>query len=208
MALCALFSNAFLFGSGRLSVGYASDYVRRGAMLSEEALQSRASYLSEAGPLLLGGSIGVNQPTGDGEDSYLISGGAAAEIANLLTVYVGLEHFETLDQASALDVVVDVNVDSVLNPSLYVARNTDDDLYTFEVSLGHTIPLKAINLELGALYGFTDVTETVDEDYWVLSAATSVALSDSADVRFTYDYVDSDLSAENNVFGAALGVSF
>lgn len=207
-ALCAFFSNAFLFGSGNLSVGYTSDYVRRGALVSEEALQARANYLSSAGPLVFGGSIGSNQPTGEGEDSYLISGGAEAEIAGLFSLYVGLEHFETLDQESVLDVVADIGLDSVLNPSLYIARNTDDELYTVEASVFHVVSLQAVDVELGALYGYTDVTETVDEDYWVLSAATSVAVSESADIRLTYDYVESDLSAEDNIFGAALSVSF
>jgi hypothetical protein len=207
-AFLALISNVCLLGAGTVSLGYSSDYVRRGGLVSAEALQASAGYSASVSGLELSGSVFSNQPTGQEEDTYLIKGGAGVQLGELLNLYVGLEHFETVDGDADLDVAVEAGFSSALNPNLYIAKDTDDDLYTFEGSVSHDVTLQDLTVSLGALYGYTDLTETTDETYYVLSAGTSVSISESADIELTYDYVDSDLSAEDNVFGIALNVNF
>lgn len=207
-AFLALISNVSLLGAGALSLGYSSDYVRRGGLVSAEALQASVGYSADVSGLRLSGSVFSNQPTGAEEDTYLIKGGAGLQVGELLNLYVGLEHFETLNGDAGLDVAVEAGLSSALNPSLYAAKDTDDDLYTFEGSVSHDVTLQDLTVSLGALYGYTDLTETTDETYYVLSAGTSVSISESADIELTYDYVDSDLSAEDNIFGIALNVNF
>ena len=205
-ALLCLISNVAIAGSA--SIGYTSDYFRRGALLSEEALQTSVSVEKEVAGFALSAGASTNQAVSVGEDSYIIEGGASAQLGELLGLYVGLQHFEQRSDDATLEVNVAVSLDTVLSPTLSVFRDTDDELYTYELGVSHSIDAKVAELELSALYGNTDLTESTDEDYYTLGAKASKSLSENTTLEVGYDYVDSDLINDESIVSASLVFSF
>jgi len=207
-ALLCLISNVATAGS--VSVGYASDYFRRGAILSSEAVQSSASLSADIAGLSTSVGASTNQSTSGGSDAYLVEFGASKQLADLLSLYVGLEHFEEVAGDSNLDARVSLGLDVVLSPSLTVYRNTSDDLYTFELSAKHKLETDIANLCVHALYGNTDASASVNEDYFGIGAIASKSISENSELGLSYDYVDSDLIADGDesIIGVTLSVSF
>lgn len=205
-ALLCLISNVAIAGSA--SIGYTSDYFRRGALLSEEALQTSVSLEKEVAGFALSAGASTNQAVSVGEDSYIIEGGASAQVGELLGLYVGLQHFEQRSEDATLEVNVVASLNSVLSPSLSIFRDTDDELYTYELGVSHSFETELANLELSALYGNTDLTESTDEDYYILGAKASKGLSENASLELGYNYVDSDLISNESIVSASVVFSF
>ena len=130
-ALAAFLINAAFAGTGSLSTGYGSDMFRRGALISEDSLQTSASYTSSKGGFDLSAGAVTAHSTGADSDVYILSGGIGKSLGSLLSVYGGIEHFEQLDGASNLDVVLSADFDTLLSPTLSAARNVDENQYTF-----------------------------------------------------------------------------
>jgi hypothetical protein len=207
-ALLCLISNV-AFAGGSVNVGFASDFFRRGALVSEESLQSSVSYNKDVAGLNVSLDAFTDQALSSGNDSYIIEGGASRQIGELLGVYVGLQHFEQRASDSTLEVNIQVDLNVALSPSLSVFRDTSDDLYTFEVSAKHGIETQIADLCIHALYGNTDVSTSSNEDYYGIGAIASKSISDNSDLALSYDYVDSDLIADGeSVFGVSFSVNF
>lgn len=205
-ALLCLISNVAIAGSA--SIGYTSDYFRRGALLSEEAVQTSVGLEKEVAGFAISAGASTNQAISVGEDSYIIEGGASAQLGELLNLYIGLQHFEQRSDDATLEVNVVASLDTVLSPSLSVFRDTDDELYTFELEVAHSLDVQFAELDLSALYGNTDVTESVNEDYYSLGASVSKDLSANSAISLGYDYVDSDLIGEESIVSASVSFTF
>ena len=209
MAFICLFTNAASANTGSLSAGYASDYFREGAMIAGESVTAGVDYSISAGDSLeLSLGAATNQSVSSGSDAYLISLGASKQWSDLIGTYIGVEHFELVSGDAALDVELKVDVSVPLNPSLSVARNTDETLYTVEVGVSHSLELEIVNLDLSASYGNADVSTVSDIDYWTLGASASKSVSENSDLALDYDYVDSDLVDGESIVGVSLTVSF
>ena len=207
MALLCLISNVATAGS--VSVGYASDYFRRGAILSSEAVQSSLSLDADVSGFNASVGASTNQSTSSGSDAYVIEFGASKQLADLLDVYVGLEHFEEVAGDAYLDARLSVSFDTILSPSVTLYRNTSDDLYTFELSGKHKLETEIANLCVHALYGNTDASASVNEDYYGVGVIASKSVSDSAELGLSYDYFDSDLMSDGeSVVGLSLSINF
>ena len=205
-ALLCLISNVAIAGSA--SIGYTSDYFRRGALLSGEAVQTSVGLEKELAGFALSVGASTNQAVSVGEDSYIIEGGASAQLGELLGLYVGLQHFEQRSDDATLEVNLQAQLETVLNPTVSVFRDTDDELYTYELGISHSFDAKFAELELSALYGNTDLTESTDEDYYVLGAKASKSLSKNTSLELGYDYVDSDLIGDESIVSASVVFSF
>lgn len=204
--LCLIFNVAT---AGSVSVGYTSDYFRRGAVLSSESVQSSLSLDSDVAGLSASVGVSTNLPTAGGSDSYLMEAGASKQLSELLNVYIGLEHFEELAGDSNLDARVSLELSSFLSPTLTVYRNTSDDLYTFELSAKHGVDNDIADLCFHALYGNTDITSSINEDYYGLGVIASKSVSENSTLGLSYDYFDSDLiSNGESVLGLSLSVNF
>lgn len=207
-ALLCLISNVVVAGTGSAGLGYSSDYFRRGALLSEEAIQSNIGYSQSLAGLDWSVGASTNQPVSVGEDSYIIEGGASAQVGELLGLYVGLQHFEQRSGDATLEVNAVVSLDTLLSPSVSVFRDTDDELYTYELGVSHSINVDFAELGFSALYGITDVTENNEEDYYSLGVVASKSLSANTDLQLGYDYVDSDLIDDESILSASISFSF
>lgn len=207
-AILCLFSNAATAGTGSVSAGYASDYFYRGALVAEESVQAGVNYGADLSGFKASLEASTNQSVEGGADAYIISTGVSKQLGELVDLYVGLQHFELVDGNSNLDVELGFGISTILNPSVSIFRDTDDDLYTFELGVNHQFDLDVAELCVHALYGNTDVTEATDADYWIAGAKASKSISENADLALSYDYVDSDLIDNESIFGVSLTVSF
>jgi hypothetical protein len=206
-ALLGFITNVATANHGSVELGYGSDFLRRGAQVSEQSLQASAALSTDLEVFSLQASAFTNKPTDAGADSYNLKVGASKQLGEIFNSYLGLEHFENVPGNSNLDIVFAFSIESALNPSVYIARDVDESLYTFEVGVGHSFDLEVVDLSLSALYGNTD-TNPGDRDYFIIGAELAREISDNANLFVSADYVDSDDFSEDFVTTVGLSVNF
>ena len=167
--LCAFNINAATAGEkvkGKLDVSYTSDYYFRGASLGQDSIQVNAGANVTINKLDVFADVFTNQTTATGSaNTDIVTIGAGGSLTSLLNVYGGLVNVDIDGTGSELDAFVTFNLESVLDPSLTVYRNTDDDLYTFEGSVSHTLVTDPLDIKLTAAAGTTDVTSSDTRTY-------------------------------------------
>lgn len=190
-------------------LGYASDYFYRGVQKAEESIQAS---------LMLGHSIGSfdgslhicsNQAVDTGNDSYHMGAGVGTSFADdLLSVYGGINHFEDVPGSSLAEAEVRVSVNTLLSPSVSVFRDLDESLYTYELSICHTLETEIADLVLCGSYGNTETSSSNDTDYYGAGVAVSKDLSDTASLGGSVNYVDADGIEDEFIFGVGLTFNF
>ena len=126
----------------------------------------------------------------------------------LLSAYVGINHFEDVPGSALSEVEARFSLGLPLSPSVAVFRDLDDSLYTFEVGVSYGVETELADLSLGASFGNTELTATSDVDYYILGADASKSLSDSASLGLSIDYVDADNTDDEVVLGTSLTFKF
>ena len=207
-ALAAFFINAAFAGTGSLSTGYGSDVFRRGSLISEDSLQTRASYTSSKGGFDLSAGAATAHSTGADSDVYILSSGIGKSLGSLLSVYGGIEHFEQLDGASNLDVVLSADFDTLLSPALFVARNVDENQYTFEAGVSHDVSINSIDLSVRGTIGNTDLNNGDNVDYYSVGISASKNLAKNLALSLSADQVNSDTIESDCILAASLTASF
>lgn len=208
-ALVATFLiNAAFAGSGSLSVGYGSDLFRRGALIAEDSFQTETSYSNKISGIdfTLGAQTAhSNESSGD---VYVLSGGATRTLNDLLSLYAGLEHIESLDGASELDALASVSLNTVLSPTILISRNVDADLYTFELGVSQDLDLKLANVSFNGSVGNTDTRLQDNIDYYSAGISVSKELHKGLDLSVSGDFVDSETINNDFIIGAMISTSF
>lgn len=192
------------------NLGYVSDYFYRGALKSEEAVQSSLGFGADVGEFGVSASAFTSQSVDAGSDSYQFALGASKSFVNeLISVYAGLNHFEDVDGEALFEGVISLSGNVLLSPTVNLYRSIDgDDLFTWELGVNHKFDLTFAELCVHALYGETDLTSTLDSDYSVLGAQLSKGISDSADLLVGADFIDSDLGDDEWVFSTGVSINF
>lgn len=201
-----LITNAALAGSA--SIGYVSDFFYRGEQKALESVQSKIDY----GTSILGLESALhactNQSVDDGVDSYGLSASVGASvIEGLLSVYGGFSHYEDVPGEALSEVFVRATSDVFLSPSVTISRNVDDELFTYEAALSHSLDLKLASLTLDGSTGSTEITESNTRTYYSVGAELTKAIG-SAEAGLSVDLVDADDIDREFVFGASLGFNF
>lgn len=205
-ALTALSINAASAGS--LSTGYGSDVFRRGSLIAEDSLQTSASYATKKGGFDVSVGAQTAHSTGSDGDVYILSGGIGKSLGSLLSVYGGIEHFEQLDGASNLDVVLSADFNTLLSPTLSAARNVDESQYTFEAGVSHDISINSIDLSVRGTLGNTDLSSGDNVDYYSVGISASKNLAKNLVLSLSADQVNSDAIESDCIVAAALTASF
>ena len=203
-----LITNA-AFAGNSAKIGYASDFFYRGEQKALESIQSSVDL--EASLLGLDGKLHActNQSVDQGVDSYGLAAGISHTFVDgILNVYGGFNHFEDVAGDALSEIALKAGLNTIASPALSVYRNVDDELYTFEGSVSHSIALSIVDLGLSASIGNTDITESTDRDYYSLGADLSREVGEGAVLSASVDLVDADDIEREFVFGTALTFNF
>jgi hypothetical protein len=209
--LSVLFINAASAESpvnGNAGTKFTSDYHRRGAQLSTEAIQAQVGFNVGVGGLDLFGDFHTNQATeGSVDTNELTVGLGTGLFDDKLNAYIGLYNTDSSTASNDLEAYASLGLNSVLSPSISLYRDTDDDLYTFEGTLSHTFDLGIADLKLGGLLGNTDSSSSTDYTYTGAKATLSKIINDInlyTDIGIT----DTDSRDNETVWGVGLSVKF
>jgi hypothetical protein len=201
-------TNAAIYGNSA-KIGYASDYFYRGSQKAEQSVQSSLRLSHGVGPVNASLHACSNQAVDAGNDSYHMGAGVGSSfIDDLLSAYVGINHFEDVPGNALSEVELRVSLGTVLSPSISAYRDLDAALYTFEVGVSHSFDLKVANLNIDASFGNTELSAASDVDYYNVGAGVSKSISESADLDLSVDYVDADNIDDEFVLSTALTFKF
>lgn len=200
-------SSAALANSAK--IGYVSDFFYRGEQKALESVQASLDIDQNVAGLNASLHACTNQSVDQGVDSYGLAVGISHTFKDgLLNVYGGFNHFEDVEGDALSEIALRAGLNIIASPTLAVYRNVDDDLYTFEGSVSHSIALSVANLGLSASIGNTDITESTDRDYYGLGASLSREVSEGAVLSASVDLVDADDIEREFIFGTALTFNF
>ena len=199
--VCALSINA-AHASGNLGVKHVSDYYYRGAQLSEDALQLNVGASTDISGF--GVSVGylTNQvSSGDNIDTLSLEIGKSI-LDKTVTLAAGVYNMDGPDLTEGY---IRAGFDVLLSPVVTVYRDTDDNLFSYEVGVKHGFDLGVADLTLAGLIGRTELTDTTERDYTTVSARLSKSF-DAVTPHVQVALVDSDTTSSETV--VCLGVDF
>ena len=200
-------SNAALANSAK--IGYTSDFFYRGEQKALESIQASVDLERSIAGLNASLHACTNQSIDTGVDSYGFAAGLGQSFADgLFSLYGGFNHFEDVAGEALSEIVVKASLSTVANPTLSVYRNVDDELYTIEGSVSHSVELSVADLGLSASAGNTDITESTDRSYYGFGASLSRSVGEGATLSGSVDLIDADDIDREFVFGTSLTFKF
>jgi len=208
-ALLGLFINVASAENYSAEIRYTSDYFYRGALKSDQAVQSSVGLSASGGGLGFSAGAFTNQAVDSGSDTYILSAGISKSFVDeLLSAYVGVNHVEDVAGAAALEAQVSIGLNWPLSPNLSVYRDLDDSLYTYELALSHELDLEVLSLGLNGSIGNTETSSSADNSYYTVGAVASRSLSDNSTVSLGVTHVDSDTISNEYVFDFGVAIKF
>ena len=212
VALLGLNINAASASSINGSAGaeFSSEYHRRGAVVSQDAIQARVGASTDLGGLDVSLDFFSNQGTESGatnsNEITVSAGGSLFE--DKMSAYIGVYNTDMSNSDSVLEGFVELGVNAPLNPTVRAFRGTSNNLNTFEGELSHSFDLKVLDLGLSAVLGNTETSQTADSTYSLLTATASKNVAENFSI-----YADLSLSDTNSrdsewFWGAGVSVKF
>jgi hypothetical protein len=196
---------------GTVSTKYTSDYARRGALLSQEAMQAQLGFSTEVAGVGLFGDFLTNQSTGSGggNTDELTMGLGTTFMDDLLSTYLGLyntDHSEAVD--SSLEGFISVSLNTALTPTISFYQDTDNSLQTFEGQLSYDVDLDLATLGLGGILGSTDTLTSNNETYTGLTATLTRSVNDQFNIFADVAVSDAESRDNETVWGVGLNLNF
>jgi hypothetical protein len=214
MALSCLFINAASAEapsvSGDVGAKYASDYQRRGELLSAEALQAQVGFNVGLGSVDFYGDLFANRSTeSTGSDTDEATFGIGTSLwDDSLSAYLGVYNTDTGAGEDDLEAFASVQLNTFLAPKVSIYRDTDDSLYTFEGQVSYDIDLDVVGLELAGILGNTDTSSTNDSTYYGAKLTASKTIKENLNLYADLALSDNDVSNNETVWGLGLNVKF
>jgi hypothetical protein len=208
VSLNAVDDSAF---KGTVSTKYASDYARRGELLSQEAIQAQVGFSTAISGVDVFGDFSTNQSTASsgGNTDELTLGVGTAFMDELLSAYLGVyntDHSSAVD--SELEGFISVSLNTALTPTISFYQDADNSLQTFEGQLSYSVDLDLAMLDLGGTLGSTDTLVSNNETYTGLMAKVSRTINDQFNVFADISLSDTESRDNETVWGVGLNVTF
>ena len=208
-ALFGFFINAALAGNYTLGTKYSSDYFYRGTLKSQESIQVDVGTSGKAFGLDYSLGAFSNQSIDNGTDTYILSAGVSKSfIDSLVSVYAGVNHVEDVDGEAIMEGALSFKFNTLLSPAVSVFRDLDQDNWTTELAVSHSVDLEFASLGLGGSIGNTENAASQDETYYSIDAGLSKSLTDKSSVSLDVSRVDSDSIGGEYVLGLGVSVQF
>ena len=205
-ALLGFIINAASAGEYSLGTSYVSDYFEEGLRKAGESVQVSLSAEGTLAGLNYSAGAFTNKSINSGTDTYILNGGLSKSFADeLVSAYVGLEHSEDVAGEAVQEVDLTLSLSTLLSPTVSVLRNLDESLYTYELSLSHSLDVKVASLDIMGSVGNVETSQNLDTDYYMVGAMLSRDISENASISVGLVRVDSESTEEEYV--SSLGIS-
>jgi hypothetical protein len=194
--------------AGHVSTKYTSDYHRRGQELSAEAIQAQVGFNVGIGQVDVFGDFFTNQGTDNDIDTNELTVGLGTGLFdNNINAYLGVYNTDTTGSSNDLEGFASLQLNTVLEPTVSLYRDTDDDLYTFEGSISHTFDLQFANLDVSGVFGNTESSAATDSTYTGAKASLSRTF-DTLNVYTDLAVSDNDTRDNETIWGVGLRLQF
>jgi hypothetical protein len=194
--------------AGHVSTKYTSDYHRRGQELSAEAIQAQVGFNVGVGNVDVFGDFFTNQGTDNDIDTNELTIGVGTGLFDdNLNAYLGVYNTDTTGSSDDLEAFASLQLNTLLEPTVSLYRDTDDNLYTFEGKVSHTFDLQIVDLGLSGTLGNTESTAAVDSTYTGARATLSKTF-DSLNVYTDLAMSDDDTRDNETIWGIGLSLNF
>ena len=200
--------NAGLEFGGSIGAGYVSDDFFRGQASSGESLQANVGFNTSVGSVGLFADLATTQSVDSTEaDTNDVTVGLSLSPVDKVDLLLGVYNTDISNSGGNLEGFVGLQIDTLFNPSITVYRNTDQELYTYEGQLGHTVDLNVFDLELSGWLGNTELTASDDSTYY---GAKLAAVRSVGNVDFYADVAvdDNEDRDSETLWGAGVAVKF
>ena len=197
--------------SGDVGAKYASDYHRRGAALSEEAIQAQVGFNIGIGAVDLFGDIFTNQNSeSSGNDTDETTFGLSTSLMDdVFNAYLGVYNTDTGVGDSDLEAFASLQANVALSPTVSIYRDTDDSLYTYEGQLSYDLDLlDTVGLELAGILGNTETSSTTDRTYFGAKLTATKTVKDNINMYADVALSDSDDRDNETIWGVGVSVKF
>ncbi len=196
--------------NGVVSTKYTSDYARRGALLSEEAMQAQVGFSTSVAGIDVFGDFFTNQSTASsgGNTDELTIGVGTSFLDDLLSTYVGVYNTDHSASESALEGFLSVSLNAALTPTVAFYQDTDDSLQTFEGQLSYDVDFDLATLGLSGVLGSTDTLTSSNQTYTGLVAKLSRSVNDQFNVFADVAITDAESRDNETVWGIGLNLRF
>jgi hypothetical protein len=196
---------------GSISTKYTSDYARRGAMLSDEAMQAKVGFAKDLDGVEVFGDFLTNQSTGaTGSDTDEFTLGVGTSFMDdLLNAQLGVyntDHSAALD--SSLEGFVSISLNTSLTPTVSFYQDTDESLQTFEGALSYDLDLNVASLTIDGFLGSTDTVTENSQNYTGVSAQLSKDINDDFNIFTDVSISDAEARDHETLWGIGLSASF
>ena len=196
--------------SGDVGARYASDYHRRGEVLSAEALQAQVGFNIGVGAVDFYGDLFRNQSSqtsGSNTDEATFGLGTSLW-EDTLSAYLGVYNTDLGVGDDDLEAFASLQVNTLLAPKVSVYKDTEGSLYTFEGQLSHEVDLNVIDLQLAGILGNTDASATSNNTYYGAKLTASKTFKDNLNLYADIALSDNNVRENDTVWGIGLNVKF
>ena len=196
--------------NGNVGAKYASDYHRRGEILSEEALQAQLGFNIAVGSVGMFGDLFTNQNTESaGNDTNEVTIGLNTSLfEDSVNAYLGVYNTDTGVGEDDLEAFASIGFNTFLSPAVSVYRDTDNSFYTYEGQVSYDIDLDVVGLEVAGIVGNTDTSAAADTTYVGAKLTASRTFKDNINVYADVALSDTDSRDNETVWGLGLRVKF
>lgn len=194
---------------GSASTKYTSDYARRGALVSTEAVQGSVGFSAETSGVDVYGSLFTSQSTDSGVDSNEFTIGVGTDLfKDVLNASIGLYNTDFSSSDNTLEYFVKLQLNTALSPTVSFFDDTDEDLQTFEGSLSYVVENDLADLSVSGLVGSTDTLATEDQTYTGLTLGLSKDVSEELGIFADVSFSDAESRDYETVWGIGLNLNF
>jgi hypothetical protein len=192
---------------GSVSVGYANENFYRGADIGDETLKVGAELHGTVAGVSTFGSVVTNQSIDGGADQYFITAGIASKLFDL-DATTGYLHYENVPGEATGELFARLTASKFLNLSGIVYYELDNELWTTELGVSHSIDLDFATVTGSASIGNTEVSSSNDRTYHSVGVDARRELTADVDLVIGVEYVDADDSEDDTVFFTGVQVNF
>ena len=193
-----------------LDLFYVTDTVHRGGILSGDGVETDIGVSTSLLDSLDASVSLFSKKTFDGEDEVRPSIELGTTVLDSVDLGIGVIKYNghpVLD--GDYEVYLEAGLDVLLNPTVSVFHNPDQDLNSIEGQVSHSVEILGQDVSVSAFAGRTELSSIVEADYYGVTASISKEIAKEVDLGAGVTYFDGDRTeGAEGVFFVGINTSF